>query len=135
MTSIYLFTEEVGYPIIFAVRVVQTFMKLNQWKFLVIPVIGRISPFLPDGFEATGITLVVSSLNLTYTLSNLLDAYEIEYFKLDDGYYMRTTLPLLINFGFCAFFVLVCPLFLKNSDKGMPIKKLKRKKLMSKEGK
>jgi len=122
MTTVYLFTHYIPFWVVFTVRIVQTFFKMNQWKFLVIPVIGRISPFLPDGFEATGITLVVATLNFTYTLSNLADAYEIEFFQLESGYYLRTTFPLLLNFGFCAFCVLISPLFLKNSDLGMPVK-------------
>lgn len=79
---------------------------------LLIPMIGRISKYLPDGFESTGITVIIALQNFTVLGNNQFSASEMEYYGIDKGYYDRTKWPMAWNTGAQVLLMLLAPLFL-----------------------
>lgn len=79
---------------------------------LLIPMIGRISKYLPDGFESTGITVIISFVNFAGITNNFSSAFEIEYYGCTRGYYHRTKDPLFVNTAANVILVFLAPLFL-----------------------
>ena len=78
-------------------------------------IVGRISQFLPEGFESTGVTIIISCFNFSQTFGQYLGSMILQSYKVDDGYYDRLEGPQLIGLGFSILAVLACPLFVPNS--------------------
>lgn len=87
-----------------------------------IVVLGRITRFLPEGFECTGITTIISIGNIGTISSSLLAAKELDIYSVHNGYYDRLIDPMLINTCVAIVVILVLPVFLRY--------RLKRNKLM-----
>jgi hypothetical protein len=63
--------------------------------FFLLPLIGRISKYLPEGFESTGVVVIIASLNFSGTTSAKLGSNQQADYMIKDGYYDRG-LPLFV---------------------------------------
>ena len=92
------------------------------WVFIIVSLIlgqniyyvslaGRISKYLPEGYECTGITTVVSATALAVNVNGYFAKPYLNYFEVKDGYYERLQTPQFISSAFQIFFVLITTLF------------------------
>ena len=80
---------------------------------LFVAVVGRMSKYLPEGFESFGVTTVVAVFNLAkYTLSQYFGFLFLGYYGVYDGYYSRMRTPQLLSCAVQIIFVALCPFFL-----------------------
>ena len=75
-------------------------------------IIGRISKFLPQGFESTGVTIVVACSNFTISVGQYLGSILLQYYEVRAGYYERLEGPQVVVLGLSILVVAACPLFL-----------------------
>ena len=94
------------------------------------PIIGKISKFMPNGFESTGVTLVITLYNVTGVVSNMIDAYELKIFDIKSGYYDRVWKAITLNAGFLVFLMLIFGVFFVGDER--KLEKLKEKEKPSK---
>ena len=87
---------------------------INQFaqNLLLMPIVGRISKNLPDGFESTGVTTMISIFNIATMLNGYLTDYELTKFNVKAGYYSRLKEPQQIFNIIQVVQILVAPLFL-----------------------
>ena len=88
---------------------------LQSFSFNVffVAVVGRMSKYLPEGFESFGVTTVVAVFNLAkYSLSQYFGFLYLNYYGVYGGYYSRMRTPQALACGIQIFFVVVSPLFL-----------------------
>ena len=83
-------------------------------SLMFITIAGRISKFFPEGFESTGVTIIMSCFNFSKTFGQYLASLILQYYRVDAGYYDRLEGPQLIGFGLSILAVLTCPLFLQS---------------------
>ena len=81
-------------------------------KMFYITVTGRISKFLPEGFESTGVTLIIACFNLSQTAGQLLASEILLHYNVKAGYYGRLEFPQLIALGSNIVLNFICPIFL-----------------------
>ena len=103
--------REIDYYSMFAIQIFMQFAAQFALDMPQIAVIGRVSLYLPEGFESTGVTLVIAIGNIGLTVSNLLAAKEISAWGAAVGYYERLFWPVVINTVYSIFVVLVTPCF------------------------
>ena len=108
-----LFVRQIPFNLMFVIRFVQLFLGHVSGDFLLATMVGKVAKRLPDGFESTGITVVISLANMSGIWASALDSWEIKRYGCTKGYYNRMQTPLLINFGYSIFLVLLAPLFLR----------------------
>ena len=82
-------------------------------------VIGRFTTYMPEGFESTGVTILVSIMNIGTLSSGLLASVELQAYDVVDGYYERAQGPMDINCMISLVVSLVCPLFIVWKVKGL----------------
>ena len=80
-------------------------------SLIMVTIVGRISRVLPEGFESTGVTLIISINNVCNNIgiflsSVLLDAYEVKV-----GYYERLREPQEMVLALSVLLIAICPLF------------------------
>ena len=76
-------------------------------------IVGRVSKYLPKGFESTGIEIVVSFFYLgSFTLGPYFSKPYVDYYNVKSGYYERLATPQVIISIVRVGFVLIAPLFL-----------------------
>jgi hypothetical protein len=80
--------------------------------FFVLPLIGRISKYLPEGFESTGVVVIIASLNFSGTTSAQLGATQQNKFMIHDGYYDRGFPLFVLDYAIQVGLAIVAPLFL-----------------------
>ena len=80
--------------------------------FVYFSVVGRISKFLPEGFESTGVTLTVAFYNFSFSFGQYLGSLLLQYYNVKGGYYERIKVPQLIVYRLEIMIVAACPLFL-----------------------
>lgn len=112
MSGISIYSNLIPIPAMFGIVTVYNIIQNLGQDLLLIPMIGRISKYLPDGFESTGITVIISFVNFAGITNNFASAFEIEYFDCNKGYYDRTKWPLVWNVGANVVLMLLAPLFL-----------------------
>ena len=81
-------------------------------KMFYITVTGRISKFLPEGFESTGVTFIISCFNFTQTFGQYLSSVILQSYDVKAGYYGRLESPQLVGIGLGILLNFICPLFL-----------------------
>ena len=101
--------DEGVYSVIFTLS--NTLWMLSK-SLTFITIVGRISKFLPKGFESTGVTLTVACFNLSSSIGQYLGSLIIQMYHVRDGYYERLEGPQMIAFGLSILVIAVCPLFL-----------------------
>jgi hypothetical protein len=80
--------------------------------FFILPLIGRISKYLPEGFESTGVVVIIASLNFSGTESAQLGASQQIGFGIHDGYYDRGLPLFVLDYAIQVGLAVVAPLFL-----------------------
>ena len=86
---------------------------LTAQNLLLIPLIGRVSKYLPEGFESTGVTTIIALFNLGGSFSGLLTEYMLTKYGVKAGYYRRIEMPQNIVNGIQVVLVLIAPVFLQ----------------------
>ena len=79
---------------------------------LLMPMVGRISKYLPEGFESTGVVVVVSGLNFCSVIQGNLGGNQITKYGIKDGYYQRAMPVYVLNFAIQLGIYALSPLFL-----------------------
>ena len=77
-----------------------------------VAIAGRISKYLPEGYECTGVTLVISASNSAINVNNYLAKPFLDYFQVKDGYFGRLQAPQVITSLVQIFYVVSAPLLL-----------------------
>ena len=75
-------------------------------------IVGRISKYLPEGFESTGVTTIISAANAVFILNGYINNLFFPYFGIKPGYYDRLKTPFNISNIVAVLSVLAGPLFL-----------------------
>lgn len=101
-----------GVPLAFAMSLFGNTIQSLGGDLLLIPMIGRISKYLPDGFESTGITVIIALQNVTVLGNNQFSATEMTTYGIDKGYYDRTKWPMAWNTAAQVLLMFLAPLFL-----------------------
>ena len=83
-----------------------------QSDFFMLPLVGRVSKYLPEGFESTGIVVIISSLNFTATLSSKFGAIQQDDYMIKDGYYERGLPLFVVDYAIQVLLAVVAPIFL-----------------------
>ena len=110
--SIALFASDFSVPIFIVIYGIIYFLNVSGLSMVFVPVVGRISKYLPDGFESTGVTLVVAANKLSFFICTMSTSYLLSTYQVDDGYYGRLKTPQLISDWIYAASILIAPLFL-----------------------
>ena len=74
--------------------------------------VGRISKYLPEGFESTGVTLIISSFSGVAVISRYISAPFLGQYHIGPGYYDRIKAPQIWAIISQIVFVVLSPLFL-----------------------
>lgn len=111
-TILYIYTRYFPLWFLFTYKIFADMMYSLGGDLLFIPMVGKISKYLPEGFESTGITIAISFSNLTGISSGFTAKYEINHFKIKKGYYERTAGSIVLNSAINCVFILVSPFFL-----------------------
>ena len=61
--------------------------------------IGRYGKLLPEGFETTGVSLILAFFNLGATLQGSITLKQLRKFDVKAGYYKRIENPCILNFA------------------------------------
>ena len=77
-----------------------------------ITIVGRISKFLPEGFESTGVTILISSNNICLTTGQYLGSEILGYYNVKAGYYNRLEGPQTIALLSTTLLTAICPILL-----------------------
>ena len=109
----FLFVEH--YPRWFAhvLRFVVLFIQNFGFSLLLVPIVGRISKFLPKGFENTGVTVVLALYNASWITEGIISGKIIQRVGIKNGYYERAQTPLLFGIGSRVVLIFLSPIFLK----------------------
>lgn len=113
-SGITIFSLDFSIVFMFIATLIYNIIQSLGGDMLLVPLIGRVSGYLPDGFESTGLTVIISLTNFSGITNNLLSAFEINYFGCNRGYYDRTKLPLMLNTAVSTGLMLLAPLFLSS---------------------
>ena len=85
----------------------------NVGKNLVyITIVGRISKYLPEGFESTGVTILIACNNLSFTGGQYLGSEILAYYDVKAGYYDRLKGPQVIGLSSCILLTAISPILL-----------------------
>jgi len=112
MSFNFLHPEELGFWKMFAIYWLQTIITNFTQNLPQITTIGRFTTYMPEGFESTGVTMLVSVLNMGVLSNGLLSSYELQSFDVVAGYYDRARHPMKINCLISLALCIVCPLFI-----------------------
>ena len=80
-----------------------------------IPIVGKISRKLPEGFESTGTNLITGMTKFFLSFSKMFAAKELKTYHVYSGYYERIKSPVLINVGYGLFLSLIAPFMIFGS--------------------
>jgi hypothetical protein len=112
----YLFIRDFSKAFIFCIRLVIFILQNLGLDLSIVPLVGKVSKELPEGFESTGITIVIAAYNLANMLNQEFSSYLLDRFDCRDGYYERSKAPYLLNIAFLVGLIAVSPLFLTCRD-------------------
>jgi hypothetical protein len=117
----YLFIDpiKIGFWRMFAIYWIQTMISNFTGNLPNLATIGRFTTYMPEGFESTGVTILVATMNMGVLSSGLLAAAELKAFNVVDGYYDRVTQPITINCMISIGVCILCPLFIAWKVKGL----------------
>jgi hypothetical protein len=108
----YFFTETLSHFQIGCFRFIWSLINFLAVDLLLMPIIGRISKFLPEGFESTGVVVVISGLNLCGVFQGKMGVAQLDKWGIMDGYYERALPVYFINFAIQMGIYMSAPLFL-----------------------
>lgn len=81
-------------------------------EMYLMPLMGRINKYLPEGFESTGVVIIVSMSNFTGTTGSRLGAHQQAKFEIKNGHYDRGLPLLVLNYAIKVGLVILAPIFL-----------------------
>lgn len=76
-----------------------------------IAIIGKFGENSPEGFEGTGVSLLVSITIISLSCSAYGGGFELDKFGVRSGHYENLVFPAILNSFYVIFLVLVSPLF------------------------
>lgn len=123
----YLFIRDYSKTTIFLIRIVLFITQAASLDLLIVPIIGKISKELPEGFESTGITVVISAYNMVAMINKELSSTILDYFKCKDGYYERSKSVYTLTLWWLVGLVAIAPFFLTWEKKRVKKKKKAKK--------
>ena len=90
------------------------FIGLAAQNMQLTSIVGRISKYLPEGFESTGVTAIISAVNgATIVNGYVNDWVFVPIFDVKPGYYdSRLKAPFILAGSISVFWVLTAPIFL-----------------------
>lgn len=107
----FLYSREIGFYGMFGINFIQSILISVAGFLPQMATIGRFTSYLPEGFESTGVTILVSISNIGIINSGLMAASELVYFDVKSGYYKRIEDAMHLNVALSVLFVLLVPLF------------------------
>ena len=75
--------------------------------------IGRVTRFIPEGFESAGTTLVIGIINLGFIGGDLIAWSELKWFKVKPGYLERIYKPMAFNTIYSISLMIMLPVFIR----------------------
>lgn len=112
MNYAFLEPQELGFAKMFAIYWIQTMITNFTQNLPQIATIGRFTTYMPEGFESTGVTMLVSVMNMGVLSSGLLASAELQAYNVISGYYERARTPMNINCWISLAVCYACPLFI-----------------------
>ena len=89
-------------------------MQSLSLALMLVTVVGRISRLLPEGFESTGVTLIISLNNISNSTGRFLSSLLLDSYDVKIGYYERMRQPQEIVLAISTLLVGICPLFVSS---------------------
>jgi hypothetical protein len=108
----FFFSEQLSIYLILTCRFLYSLVFNLAVDLLLMPMVGRVSKYLPEGFESTGVVVVISGVNFFSTLQNQFGADQIMNYKIGNGYYDRAIPVYKLNFAIMVSLFASAPLFL-----------------------
>lgn len=112
MMYAFLEPQELGFWKMFAFYWIQTMLTNFTQNLPQIATIGKFTTYMPEGFESTGVTILVSVMNMGVLSSGLLASAELQAYDVVAGYYERARTPMNINCWISLGVCVACPLFI-----------------------
>lgn len=110
-----LYSPDQSFYSMFSIRVIVEFFFYFGLDFPNIVFMGMFSEYIPKGLEATGLTLLISIGNSTLFFQGILSIWEMNYFKIKQGYYDRSIWMFALNSLLFSFAISLSPIFLMNN--------------------
>ena len=108
-----LFSGYFPVPVFMAIYGLLFSLNICAMNMVFVPVVGRISKYLPEGFESTGVTLVVPANKVGFNVFSILtEGWLLSTYRVQNGYFSRLRTPQMICDTIFTLNVLVGPLFL-----------------------
>ena len=100
-------------PVFIVIYGIIFILNVGALNMVFVPVVGRISKYLPEGFESTGVTLVVAANKVgLFFICTMSTSYLLAAYKVDAGYFERLEQPQMICNWIYFADILIAPLFL-----------------------
>lgn len=106
-----LWARELPFWQMFIIQLFGNFFSSICTDLPMISLIGRFSEVLPSGLEATGITLLISLMNLSGIMQQTFSLTEVSHYQAKSGFFERIEMPLHINLAASILMLLLCPAF------------------------
>lgn len=119
MMLLFLDPARIGFGKSFVFMWLQTMVANFTGNLPQIATIGRFTSYMPEGFESTGVTLLVAISNMGVLASGLMGAAEVEAYNVNIGFYERAINPMMLNCWISLGVCVVCPLFVAWKVKGI----------------
>lgn len=105
------YATELWFPLQFFLQLwLNCFQNLAQ-DLPLISIIGKFSQYCPEGFESTGVTLLITFSNTATTVSSSIASYELTAFNVTEGHYDNLIWPSLYNHYYAILLIILCPIF------------------------
>ena len=111
--TIVLFSDQFSVPLFILIYGSILSVNVCPLNMVFVPVVGRISKHIPEGFESTGVTLVVAANQLATNFnSSLLSVWTLAAYHVESGYYSGLRGPQMITNWLSVLEILSAPAFL-----------------------
>ena len=84
-----------------------------SYSLILVTVVSRISRLLPEGFESTGVTMIISTSNISFSFGQYFSSVLADSYGVYGGYYGRIKGPQEILIGMITFVISLAPCLLK----------------------
>lgn len=105
------YAESIPFWLQFTIQIVMSCFQGVSTDLPQIAVIGRFSKECPEGFESTGITLLISFSNTAVLFSGISAAHLLQTFDVRTGHYDNLIYPVIYTHYYTLILVFICPLF------------------------
>ena len=107
-----LYSYEVPKILYFVIYGTLLVINITALNMSFVPVVGRVSKYLPEGFESTGVTLIVSTFTFFLSFGTISTGWVLDAYNVSNGYYSRMKDPILICDTIYVASLFLAPLFL-----------------------